>query len=106
MTTSGDTTTAAGSPPEEKPPLGTGSLSAPRTPYLIQVDGDIHDEAVWRRFEARHMATQTLSLQRAEWYARSTRLHVLCWFYLTLIGAAVAVIVMIAANSGDDPSSY
>lgn len=66
----------------------------PETPKMVDVAG-IDDEASYRRFMARNSASQTLSLQRTEWYARSVRLYIQFWFWLTLIGAVVGIILMI-----------
>jgi hypothetical protein len=72
------------------------------------VDGDIQDDAVWRRFQARNVASQTLSLQRAGWYAKSVRPHVMWTFWLTLGSAIVGLIllaVLVAAGTGDSSTS-
>jgi hypothetical protein len=86
---------------------GVYSFSAPQEPVMLDVEGDLQDDAVFRSFIARQVATQTLSQQRAEWYARSTRLHVMVAFWLGMIGAIVGIIllaVLVASGSGTDPS--
>lgn len=78
----------------------------PSTPKMVDVEG-IDDEASYRRFMARNSASQTLSLQRSEWYARSVRMYVMIWFWATVIGAVVAIILMIVLvnHTGTSPTS-
>jgi hypothetical protein len=84
-------------------------VSLPASPVLVKVEGDLADEETFRRFMARTAATQTISLQRTEWYARSVRMYVAIWFWVTLIGAIIAIILMIvlvnhtAAPTSVDP---
>lgn len=68
---------------------GAGSLNAPRVAVMLDVEGDLQDDVVFRRFVARQFATQTLSQQRAEWSVRSIRLHVMAAFWLGIAGAIV-----------------
>jgi hypothetical protein len=77
----------------------------PTLPDLVQLDGDLQNEVLWRRFMARQAASQTLSLQRTEWYARSVRLYVLWWFWLSVAGAVVAAIWIVAAAGEAESSS-
>jgi len=89
-------------------PAPYGYTGPPQSPSVNEVEGNLQDEAVWRRFQAAHVSAQTLSAQRREWYARSVRLYVLWWFWLTVVGAVVGLIllaVLVAATNGD-PSSY
>lgn len=72
-------------------------VSLPASPVLVKVEGDLGDEETFRRFMARNAATQTISLQRTEWYARSVRMYVTIWFWATVIGLVVGIILMIVA---------
>lgn len=79
----------------------TNYPALPTEPRALEVTGDLADEMVFRRFVAQNLAAQTLSAQRTEWYARSTRLavHVLAW--LGVLGVILGFIFgIIAATSG------
>lgn len=67
--------------------------------------GDLLDELTWRRFQARHLYAVALSTQRAEWYAQSTRLYVMWWFWLTLV-AAIAVGVLVGVGLSEESSGF
>jgi hypothetical protein len=87
---------------------GAGSLSAPQEAITLDIKGDLQDDVVYRRFVARQLATQTLSQQRAEWYTRSIRIHVMAAFWIGAISAAITIIlliVMVSAGSSDDSTS-
>lgn len=79
------------------------SPALPAKPYFDadELGFDPTDEVSFRSFQARHLAAQTLSAQRTEWYARSIRIMVMVWFVLFLIGLAIAVVVGIAAATSD-----
>lgn len=86
-------------------PATTETISEPRrempgwlptAPKMIDIEGaDMADEAVYRRFMARNAASQTLSMQRTEWYAKSLRMYVMIAFWIGAIGAVVGIILMI-----------
>ena len=82
---------------------GTGSLAAPYKSVTVDVKGDFQDDVAWRRFVAVQLATQTLSQQRTEWYARSIRLYVMVAFWLSVVAGVIAAIVLLA--TGEDTSS-
>src|SRR3712207_637547 len=87
----------------EQRDAGAGSMSAPRDAAVLNVEGALEDDAVFRRFVARHLATQTLSQQRAEWYARSTRLHFMAAFWIGAICAVITVILLIVLTNSLSP---
>ncbi len=79
----------------------------PTLPDLVQLDGDLQNELLWRRFMARQAASQTLSLQRTEWYARSVRLYVLWWFWLSVVAAFIGFVwFLVAADAEPSYSPY
>ena len=83
----------------------TATPPLPTLPALVQLEGNLQDEVLWRRFMARQAASQTLSLQRTEWYARSVRLYVLWWFWLSVVGAFVVAIWIVDAAGEVESSS-
>jgi hypothetical protein len=101
------------SPPQLAPPSASARAQVPQPirsapperPIVHHVEDDISDDAAWRLLQARHIRAQTLSLQRTEWFVRSVRTYVLIWFWLSVVGAVVAgVLVAIFAGSSDASS--
>jgi hypothetical protein len=90
-----------------KTPQDVAMPALPNLPTLVELEGDLQNEVLWRRFMARQAASQTLSLQRTEWYARSVRLYVLWGFWLTVVGAVVGLVLLgiLVASSGSEASS-
>jgi hypothetical protein len=82
---------------------GAGSTAAPFRSVTLDVKGDFEDDVAWRRFVGVQLATQTLSQQRTEWYARSIRVYVMVLFWLSVVGGVLAAIILLA--TGDDTSS-
>ena len=54
---------------------------------------------------ARHTAAQTLSMQRTEYYARQVRNFVGIWFWLTVIGAVIGLILLGVLVGNSDTST-
>jgi hypothetical protein len=89
-----------------KNPQDVAMPALPDLPTLVELEGDLQNEVLWRRFMARQAASQTLSLQRTEWDARSVRLHLLWWFRLTVIGAVVGIVllgILVASTGSETP---
>lgn len=82
----------------------TGSPVLPASSKAPPVPDDLTDDSAWRRFQAQHLAAQTLALQRTEWYAKSIRMSVLVLAFLAVAGLIVGLIFGIIAAGGDDPS--
>jgi hypothetical protein len=85
----------------------TATPALPTLPSLVELEGDLADEVLFRRFMARQAASQTLAAQRTEWYARSVRLYVLWWFWLSVVGAFIGFIwFLVAADAEPSYSPY
>jgi hypothetical protein len=87
------------------PPRAYGPVpySPPALPKVLEVEGDLADDLVFRRFIARQSSSQTLAARRTEWYARSSRSILLFWSWFTAISVVVGIILMIVLiNSTGD----
>jgi hypothetical protein len=84
----------------------TGSPALPTAPQPLVVPDDLADDSAWRRYQAQHLAAQTLALQRTEWYAKSIRVSAMVLAFLAVAGLVLGLIFGIIAAGGDDPSPY
>ena len=79
----------------------------PYSPRVVDVEGQLDDDGAYRLFMARHAASQTLSMQRTEWYTKSIRAHVLAAFWLGMGSAVIGIILLIVlvnSTGSSDPT--
>lgn len=77
----------------------------PTKPMTVPTGADLSDDIVFRRLQIKHLAVQTLAVQRTEWFVRSIRIMVLIWFVLFIISVVIGFVWgIVVATSEPEPA--